>query len=108
MCSLNRLDYKCLLVGVIDLTFILVTDTVCFVFQLRLVIPSLSKQGDLSVVVSVKLDSLSNDNSARVACVGEVHRLFVQIGNHDCTSTEHAIESLLLFQSLLNCEEACD
>ena len=108
MCSLDSLDYKCLLVGVIDLTFVLVTDTVGFVFELRLVIPSLSKQGDLSVVVSVKLDSLSNDNTTRVTCVGEVHRLLMQIGNHNCTSAKHAIESLLLFQSLLDCEEARD
>ena len=71
-------------------------------------ISRLGEQGDLSVVIRILLDCLSNDNSTGIASVCKVHSLFMQIDNDNCASAQHTIESLLFFKSLLNLKEACD
>lgn len=80
--------------SVINLALIVVDDTVDFVRQVRLVISRLRHNHNLSVLGSVSatlmhvvwLDTLTNDDSARVACISEIYCVLFLIYCNECTS----------------------
>lgn len=101
---------------VVDLTLVLVDDTVDLIGQVRLMVPCLRQDHDLRVHVCVAtslihvlhaltLRGVANDDTARVASISEVHRVLFLIEANDCASTETAIEARLLLKFHLHIQE---
>lgn len=92
--TLNSLNDQGLIVSVINLALIVIDDTVNFVWQVRLVISCLGHNHDLNVLGSIsstlmhviRLDALTNNDSARVSCISKIYCVLLLINSNECTS----------------------
>ena len=96
--------------SVIDLTFILIHDTVDLVRQVWLMVSRLRHDHYLGILSSIPTTfvhivlpgHLSNNDATRVTCVGKVERILGLIDTNECATRKTAVKSCLLLQLLLH------
>ena len=100
---------------VIDLTLILVNDSVCFVRLFGLLISRLGQDHNLDVLCAITSSllmhvflivlaacRLANYYTSRVTSVRKVDRLAFLVNTNDCAATETAVKTRLLLHLGLN------
>ena len=107
---------------IIDLSLILVNDSVGFIAEIRLVIPRLSQYHNLHILgtisttlmlhhillVAAILRALTNDDATRVASVAEVYCVSMLVNGDKSTSTETTIESSLSLKLFLDTKKTAN